>query len=133
MKKVYVTIGTAIVVILGWFFAYKPVPPFAGVTVSPAPVIQSPTYFAETDANGNVLRVIVATQQFIDSGAVGDPKNWIETKIDGSLRKNYASKGYKYDKANNAFIPPKPNPDWVLDTEKYEWKDPNPISKTASI
>lgn len=84
-------------------------------------------YFAEIDANNIVLRVIVADQEFIDSGAVGDPDTWIETSIntrDGvyydpetgqpaadqslSLRENYAGVGYTYDPINDAFIPPQP-------------------------
>lgn len=132
MKKLSITIGIVIIIALSLLFAYRPVPPFAGV--SPTPISQAEaTYFAELDKNGEVLRVLVVTQDFINTGKLGDPKNWVETKIDGSVRKNYAGKGYKYDKTLNAFIPPKPKLNWVLDPVKAQWKDPNVIIPTASI
>jgi len=38
------------------------------------------SHFAEVDPNTNlVLRVIVAEQDFIDSGAVGEPSRWVQT------------------------------------------------------
>lgn len=76
------------------------------------------SHFAEIDENGVVKRVIVAEQDFIDSGKVGDPKNWVQTsyntirgkhRLGGTpLRKNYAGVGYTYDKERDAFIPPAP-------------------------
>lgn len=92
-------------------------------------------YFAEIDSDGTVLRVIVADQAFIDSGAVGDPKNWIETDYDGKIRKNYAGIGYTYDRGKDAFISPKPHPSWSLD-ENGKWKAPKtmpPYSPTKGI
>lgn len=135
MKKLYFTIGIVIVAGLGWLFWQKPVPPFAGTT--PAPVAQSePTYFAEIDSNGIVLRVIVISQEMLNTGRWGDPKNWVQTSMDGKIRKNYAGIGYTYNKNLDAFIPPKPNPNWVLDTKTVQWKDPSPnlspISPIAS-
>lgn len=59
------------------------------------------TYFAEIDKDGNVLRVIVADQAFIDSGAVGDPKKWIET----FKGKDYLSKDDKINKTSKKKIP----------------------------
>jgi len=35
-------------------------------------------HFAKVE-NGIVTQVIVAEQEFIDSGAVGDPTTWIQT------------------------------------------------------
>lgn len=88
-------------------------------------------YFAELDANNVVKRVIVANQSFIDSGAVGDPKNWIETHLDESKRKNYAGIGFTYDRAKDAFIPPKPYESWVLDEQKCKWKAPKEMPKVG--
>jgi len=81
------------------------------------------SHFAEISGS-TVTRVIVAEQDFIDSGAVGDPSNWIQTSYntrggvhygqdgqpDGGtqLRKNYAGTGYTYDKSRDAFISPQP-------------------------
>lgn len=87
-----------------------------------------PTYFAEIDATGTVLRVIVADQAFIDSGAVGDPNNWVQTYPDGSQKKHYAGEGYKYDAVRDAFIPPKAKDTDVFNeaTAQWEFSDTNP-------
>lgn len=92
------------------------------------------SHFAEIDQDGLVLRVIVAEQDFIDSGAVGDPNNWVQTSYNtrggihtqgGSpLRKNFAGKGFKYDKVRDAFIPPKPFETWTLNEQKCLWEAP---------
>lgn len=74
-------------------------------------------YFAEIDSTKIVKRVIVADKSFIDSGAVGDPSSWAETKED-----NYAGKGYKYDDVNNIFVSPQPYPSWEFDKQTKEWK-----------
>ncbi len=37
------------------------------------------SHFAEIDQDNIVVRVIVAEQDFINSGAVGDPRQWIQT------------------------------------------------------
>ena len=96
MKKTKIIIGI-LLGLVGWFFWVKPEPPFGAE--------QQATYFAEVDANGTVLRVIVADQAFIDSGKVGDPKNWVETTLDGSKGGIYAGKGYKYNKSTKVFAP----------------------------
>jgi len=76
-------------------------------------------HFAEISGSKNVvIRVIVAEQEFINSGAVGDSANWIQTSYNTQggvhltggtqLRKNYAGIGYTYDESRDAFIPPEP-------------------------
>ena len=75
--------------------------------------------FAQIE-NNIVTQVIVADQEFIDSGAVWD--NWIET-----YPENYAWVGYSYDKELGIFIPPKQFEWWVLNKEKIEWEAPIPI------
>lgn len=50
---------------------------------------------------------------------------WIETKEDGSIRKNYAGIGYKYDKYKDAFIPPKPEGNYILDEDTCKWVTPS--------
>ena len=91
-------------------------------------------YFSEIDKNGIVLRVIVADQYFIDSGAVGDPANWIQTSYNTyagvhtkggtPLRKNFAGIGYTYDNARDMFIPPKPFASWILNEDKGQYEAP---------
>ena len=83
------------------------------------------SYFAEINNDGIVQRVIVAEQDFIDSGAVGDCFNWIETSRNGNFRKNYAGTGHTYDKTKDAFIPPKTFPSWVLVESTCQWEAPS--------
>lgn len=43
-----------------------------------------------------------------------------------AFRKNYAGIGYTYDATLDAFIPPKPYPSWILNTDKCIWDSPIP-------
>ena len=38
------------------------------------------------------------------------------------VRKNYAGIGYTYDEARDAFIPPKPEGNWVLNEDTCLWE-----------
>ena len=38
-----------------------------------------------------------------------------------ALRGNYAGIGYTYNETLDAFIPPKPEGDWILDEKTYSW------------
>jgi hypothetical protein len=51
-----------------------------------------------------------------------------EPSLDQSkaLRKNYAGIGYTYDEQRDAFIPPQPSPDAVLDEQTCLWVLPEP-------
>lgn len=92
------------------------------------------SHFAQIDENNTVVQVIVAEQDFINSGAVGDPGRWIQTsyntfagehRLGGTpLRKNYAGIGYNYDSSRDAFIPPKPYASWVLNEDSCLWDPP---------
>ena len=92
------------------------------------------SHFAQIDENNVVTRVLVADQNFIDSGVVGDPSKWLQTsyntyggehKLGGTpFRKNYAGIGYTYDAALDAFIPPKPFTKWILNEETCLWEPP---------
>ena len=91
------------------------------------------SHFAKIE-NGIVTQVIVAEQDFIDSGAVGAPTDWIQTsynthagehKLGGvPLRKNYAGIGFTYDPVRDAFIPPQPFPSWTLVEDTCQWAAP---------
>ena len=80
-------------------------------------------HFAKVE-NGIVSQVIVAEQDFINSGAVGDPSSWVQTSYNTHagvhrnggtpLRKNYAGIGFVYDAGRDAFYPPSPYPSWSL-------------------
>lgn len=93
------------------------------------------SHFAEIDENNMVLRVIVAEQDFIDTGSVGDPSRWVQTSYNTLMgthpegkpfRKNYASPGYYYDPVRDAFIPPRPFPSWTLNEDTCAWDPPTP-------
>jgi len=91
------------------------------------PVVEKPieeTYFAELNKDNEVIRVIVADQEFIDTGKVGDPKNWKQTYKEGNIRKNYAGKGQIYNKDIDAFIAVKPSEDATLDEITAKWIAP---------
>ena len=98
------------------------------------------SHFAKV-INGIVETVHVVDQDYIDSGKLGEPDNWIQTSYntrggvhyapnsnepDGgiALRKNYASKGSTYDKTRDAFILPQPYPSWTLNEDSCYWIPP---------
>jgi hypothetical protein len=77
-------------------------------------------YFAKINKRNNVTEVIAAEQSIVDSRE----GTWVETKMDGSIRKNYAGIGYSYDESKDAFIPPKPFDSWVLNDGTCQWDAP---------
>ena len=66
------------------------------------------SYFAKLE-NSIVTKVIVAEVEFFETFVDDIPGQWIETKMDGSIRKNYAGIGFTYDATRDAFIPVKPS------------------------
>ena len=84
------------------------------------------SHFAEINTDNIVQRVIVAEQDFINSGAVGDSFNWVQTSYNGNFRKNYAGSGYTYDKTRDAFNAPQPYASWTLVEATCQWESPTP-------
>ena len=80
-------------------------------------------HFAKLN-NNIVTEVLVAEQNFINSGLTCDSFLWVQTSYSGSFRKNFAGVGDTYDKAKDAFIPPKPYPSWLLVEDTCQWKAP---------
>ena len=109
------------------------------------------SHFAEISGSGSgsitytVTRVLVAEQDFINSGAVGASSNWVQTSyntkggvhygdVSGSyepdggtqLRKNYAGVGYTYDESKDAFYRPQPEPSgsipYILNEDSCLWE-----------
>ena len=93
--------------------------------------------------NNKVVRVLVAEQVFIDSYDDGLGGEWIQTSYNTKggkhyssetgleddktpLRKNYAGFDYTYDRENDAFIPPKPYPSFVLNETTFRYEPPIP-------
>jgi hypothetical protein len=83
-------------------------------------------YWAHLDNNRIVTQVVVATEEYIASGRLGLPQNWVETSPTGEFRKHFAGIGYTYDLTLNAFISPKPFPSWVLNQSTCSWEAPIP-------
>jgi hypothetical protein len=81
------------------------------------------THFVKIDSTNTVTEGIVAEQDFINSGKVGDSFLWVQTSYNNNFRKQYAGIGYTYDKANDVFISPKPYPSWALDAS-FDWQPP---------
>ena len=117
------------------------------------------SYFAKvpilTNGKGIVNNVIVAEQDFINSGLEGDPTLWWQTSYntrgnvhygqdgqpDGgvALRANYAGIGYTFDTTVvqngviGVFYAPQPYPSWILDTQTYLWQAPVPYPSTGGL
>jgi hypothetical protein len=100
-------------------------------------------HYAEVDENNIATKVIVVEQDFINSGAVGNSSNWIQTSYntrggihytpnsnepDGgiALRKNYAGVGFTYDSDRDAFYASQPYPSWTLNEDTCQWDSPVP-------
>ena len=94
--------------------------------------------------NNKVVRILVAEQEFIDSYDDGTGEGeWIQTSYNTKggkhyspeteleddkppLRKNFAGVGFTYDRENDAFIPPKPYPSFVLNETTFRYEPPIP-------
>ena len=90
------------------------------------------SHFAKVE-NGLVTQVIVAEEDFISTGALGDPAAWIQTSYNTHanqhpegrpLHKNYAGIGYTWD--GTGFAAPQPYPSWTLNQDSYIWESPVP-------
>ena len=82
------------------------------------------SHFAKINNSNIVTDIIVAEQDFINSGAIGDSFLWVQTSYSGSFRKNYATVGGTYDKSKDAFIEPKPFASWTLSESTCQWTAP---------
>ena len=106
-------------------------------------------HFAKV-VKGIVKRVIVAEQDFIDNYVDDTPGEWIQTSYNTTggvhydpitgepsadqtkaLRKNYAGKGFTYDKEKDAFYTPQPYPSWTLNETTCLWEPPVPEPDTG--
>jgi len=91
--------------------------------------------------NGVVVEVIVAEPDFFESFVDSSPGQWLETSYNThggvyydpvtnsptsdqskALRKNYAGIGYLYDAELDAFIPPRPGDEYILNPTTCLWE-----------
>jgi len=63
----------------------------------------------------------------------GGYTNWKQTSYNRNFRKNLASLGYTYDANLDAFIPPKPFPSWLLNTNSCQWEPPVPYPTDGKL
>lgn len=97
-------------------------------------------HFAKLDENNIVTQVIVVDNKDITDPFTGQEDeilgiafckkllggNWVQTSYNNNLRVRYAGIGYSYNRALDAFVPPKPFESWVLNTETVDWESPVP-------
>jgi hypothetical protein len=96
-------------------------------------------HFAQLDENNVVTQVIVVSNnELLDASGVEREEmgigfcqrlfggNWKQTSYNHNFRKRYAGIGYTYNADLDAFVPPKPYPSWILDTDEANWKAPVP-------
>ena len=90
------------------------------------------SHFARV-VNGQVIDVVVAEQDFINTGLLGPISEWIQTSYNTQanqhpegrpLRGNYAGIGFIYDSINDVFYAPQPYASWTLDTTTWTWSAP---------
>ena len=84
--------------------------------------------------NNIVQQVMVAEPEFMETFTDSSPGEWIQTSYNTnggahshggtSLRKNFASPGYTYDKTRDAFIGPQPYASWTLVEATCQWTAP---------
>lgn len=120
------------------------------------------SYFAKiptiVNGQGLVEEVIRASQDFIDSGAVGDPTKWVQTSYNThggiyyipdtdtpdpdqskALRANYAGIGYTYDSVNDVFYAPRPSNQtgvfysWTIGAPTWIWQPPIPYPDDGQL
>ena len=82
------------------------------------------SHFAKVE-DGIVTEVIVAEQDFINSGAVGDSFLWIQTSYSGSFRGKFALLGDTWDATKGIFISPQLRVSWILNADN-NWEAPTP-------
>lgn len=97
-------------------------------------------HFAEIDDTNTVLRVLVVPDDqehrgheflAVDLGLGG---TWLQTSYNTQagvhanggtpFRKNFAGIGYTYDPVRDAFIPPQPDPTFILNEDTCQWEQP---------
>jgi len=95
-------------------------------------------HFCKLDENNVVTQVIVVDNKDITDPFTGQEDeilgiafckkllggNWVQTSYNNNLRVRYAGIGYTYNKALDAFVPPKPFESWVLNNETADWESP---------
>jgi hypothetical protein len=92
-------------------------------------------HFAQLDETNTVTQVIVVNNnELLDNGVESEAKGiafcqllfggtWKQTSYNGNIRKNYAGIGYTYDETRDAFIPTKPEGNFILNETTCLWEE----------
>ena len=92
-------------------------------------------HFAEIGKGNEILRVVVVNNNdMLDSNGVEQEYlgsafckkllggfDWVQTSYNGTIRKNFAGPGFTYNKTRDAFIPPQPEGNYMLDSDTCLW------------
>ena len=104
--------------------------------------------FAKLDNNNVVIAVnaidnnVIDNLPFPESEPVGIQfltewsggyTNWKQTSYNANFRKNFAGIGYSYSVDLDAFVPPKPYPSWLLNTNTCKWEPPIPYPNDGNL
>ena len=88
-------------------------------------------HFAQIDNNNIVLQVLVIPdfQEHRGQQYLANDLNlggiWKQTSYNNRIRKNYAGIGFTYDEIRDAFIPPKPGDNYILNEDTCLWEEQN--------
>jgi hypothetical protein len=88
-------------------------------------------YYAEI-INNIVNQVLVMDEGWSDQECKDwlntkvSTNEWLETKMDGSMRNQYAGKGYEYHQDIDSFVSKKPYDSWTLNKDKKRYEAPTP-------
>ena len=88
-------------------------------------------HFAQIDNNNIVLQVLVipSFQEHRGQQYLANDLNlggiWKQTSYNNRIRKNYAGIGFTYDEIRDAFIPPKPGDNYILNEDTCLWEEQN--------
>jgi len=82
--------------------------------------------FAHVGYGGVIDQIVVAEQDYIDEGNLGDPAGWLRYEYDDFYRGRPAVLGGTYDAEHDCFVDPKPYTSWVLDHDTHNWTAPVP-------
>jgi hypothetical protein len=106
--------------------------------------------FAEIDSENRVIQILEVDDADVDNYggdqsqtavdhvssflSLHSPRNrWVQTSINHSFRRRYASIGGTYDPQNDVFIDAKPYDDFVFNSQTFSWDPPIPYPTTQIL
>jgi len=86
-------------------------------------------YWAKIGTGDVVIDIVKADEEFINSGYMGDPSQFVETTKDNEdgFRGQMARIGGTYDRQLDQFKSIQPYPSWVWNDEEWHWEAPTPL------